>query len=190
MDLERPLVAAFGPFSTDRGGDILAAALPAIMKHDLALALAGKGPEATMNKLSVARERYAQRIGLLASPSEAFLHRLYAAADVALVPSRHEPCGAVQLIAQRYGAAVVAHATGGTIDTLVDCDAELETGTGFLFEEPSAKGLLGGLSRALSAYASPSWPRLRRRIMKQDLSWDRPARRYLQIYRQTLAAAG
>jgi starch synthase len=82
----------------------------------------------------------------------------------------------------------VAHAAGATRDLLVDADAGLETGTGFLFDEPTPDALRAALQRALAAYATPGWPRLRRRVMRQDVGWDRPARRYQQVYRQAVAA--
>jgi starch synthase len=77
----------------------------------------------------------------------------------------------------------VAHATGGLVDTIVDCDAKLETGTGFLFDEPTADALYGSVQRALSAYASPHWASLRRRIMRLDRGWERAARMYEQAYK-------
>ena len=81
------------------------------------------------------------------------MHRIFAAADIVLVPSRFEPCGLVQLYAQRYGALPVARATGGLVDTIVDCDAKLETGTGFLFDEPTRSTRSTARSqRAIAAY--------------------------------------
>jgi starch synthase len=77
----------------------------------------------------------------------------------------------------------VAHATGGLVDTIVDCDAKLETGTGFLFDAPSADGLLGAAERALAGKQLPGWGKLVRRAMRLDRGWDRPARRYEQVYR-------
>ena len=74
------------------------------------------------------------------------------------------------------------------MDTIVDCDASLETGTGFLFDDESDEALLGAVGRGLAAFSSASFPRLRRRVMRLDLGWDRPARRYLQVYRQALGA--
>jgi starch synthase len=115
--------------------------------------------------------------------NEGLVHRIFAAADIVLVPSRYEPCGLVQMYAQRYGAPPVARATGGLIDTVVDCDAKLETGTGFLFEPATAEGLLGATERAIAARALPRWPALVRRVMKLDCGWDGPARRYEQVYR-------
>src|SRR6185312_5241465 len=105
-----------------------------------------------------------------------------------LIPSRYEPCGLVQLYAQRYGAIPVACRTGGLSDTIVDCDAALETGSGFLFDKPTATALVGGVQRALSAMTTPRWGALRRRVMRLDLGWDRPARRYAAVYRAALAA--
>jgi starch synthase len=89
----------------------------------------------------------------------------------------------VQMYAQRYGAFPVAHATGGLRDTVVDCDAALETGTGFLFDEPTAPALVAATQRAIAAVKHPRAGVLRRRVMRLDLGWDRPARRYEQIYR-------
>jgi len=88
------------------------------------------------------------------------------------------------LFAQRYGAVPIAYASGALVDAIVDADAELETGTGFLFDSLEPEALLGGLSRAFSAYGNPKFSRLRRRVMRLDLAWDRPARRYVQLYRK------
>jgi starch synthase len=70
------------------------------------------------------------------------------------------------------------------VDALVDCDAELETGTGFLFDTANSQALLAATTRALSAYGSPGHARLRRRVMRLDVSWERIARRYAQLYRK------
>jgi starch synthase len=91
------------------------------------------------------------------------------------------------MYAQRYGAVPVAHATGGLVDTIVDCDAKLETGTGFLFDAASADALLGAAERAAAARLLPRWGALVRRVMRLDRGWDRPARRYEQLYRSLAA---
>jgi starch synthase len=77
----------------------------------------------------------------------------------------------------------VARATGGLVDTIVDCDAKLETGTGFLFGEATVEALLGAVERAIAARSLPSWPALVRRVMRLDRGWERAARRYEQLYR-------
>jgi starch synthase len=125
----------------------------------------------------------------LGAAPDAIVHRLLAAADIVIVPSRYEPCGLVQLYAQRYGAIPVACRTGGLADTIVDCDAALETGSGFLYDKPTVTALVGGVQRALAAMTSPRWGALRRRVMRLDLGWDRPARRYAAIYRAATRSA-
>jgi starch synthase len=87
------------------------------------------------------------------------------------------------MYAQRYGAAPVVRATGGLKDTVVDCDAKLETGTGFSFVEDDSQELLAAIERALAARSSPAWPRLVRRMMRLDRGWERAARQYEQIYK-------
>lgn len=189
LDIERPLVAFVGDLDEQKGFDLVLGALPALLRQDLSLVLAGSHDAATEKKLVQAQGRHRDRFAFVSTPDAALARRLHAAADIALVPSRREPCGTRQLIAMRYGALPVARATGGLTDTIVDIDAELTTGTGVLFDEDSADALAGAVGRALAAYVSPHFPDLRRRMMRQDLGWDRPARRYLQIYRHALAQA-
>ena len=91
------------------------------------------------------------------------------------------------MYAQRYGALPIARATGGLVDTIVDCDAKLETGTGFLFDDDSVDALVGAVERAIAARVSPRWPALVRRVMRLDRGWERPARQYEQVYRSLSA---
>jgi len=128
------------------------------------------------------------RVVFARAASEALVHRIFAGADFALVPSRFEPCGLVQMYAQRYGALPIARATGGLVDTIVDCDAKLETGTGFLFEELTVDALLGAVERAIAARTLARWSSLVRRVMRLDRGWDRSARRYEQLYRSLARA--
>ena len=76
-------------------------------------------------------------------------------------------------------------------DTVVDADSALETGTGFLFDRLEKGALVGAVERALAGMATlDAWARLRRRVMRLDLGWDRPARRYVQLYRRALEPVG
>jgi starch synthase len=189
LDVERPLVAYVGGLDEANGFDLVLAALPQLLRQDLALVIAGAADASLEKKLAQATGRHRDRFTFVPNPDAGLSRRLHAAADIALIPSRREPCGTRQLVAMRYGALPVARATGGLTDTIVDIDAELTTGTGVLFDEDSADALAGAVGRALAAFVSPEFPQLRRRMMRQDLGWDRPARRYLQIYRQALAQA-
>jgi len=183
---DRPLIVSIGRVVPQKGSDILATALPKILKADVSVVVAGEGDPALMSKLEGAVAKAKERAAFLGGVSEAVSHQLIAAADIVLIPSRFEPCGLVQLYAQRYGALPVAYRTGGLIDTIVDCDAELETGTGFLYDKPTATALVGAVQRAVAAMTSPRFGALRRRVMRLDLGWDRPARRYANLYRSVL----
>ncbi|MCU0693312.1 MAG: glycosyltransferase, partial [Polyangiaceae bacterium] len=183
----RPLAVFAGRLVEQKGVDILLDALPKLLCHDLALVFTGDGDSSLAARIEQACEQHPRRIAFARAAPEPLMHRIFAAADIVIVPSRFEPCGVVQQYGQRYGAIPVVHATGGLIDTVVDCDASLETGTGFVFDELSPAGILAGVQRALAAYASPRWYALRRRVMRRDLGWDRSAHRYAQIYRALVA---
>jgi starch synthase len=182
----RPLAVFVGRLVHQKGADILLNALPKIVKSDIAIAIAGDGEPAFKEKLQAVVDKFPGKIAFVPAASEITVHRMFGAADLLLVPSRFEPCGLVQLYAQRYGAVPVAHAVGGLQDTIVDCDPQLESGTGFLFENESVADLVGAIQRARAAMELPAWRRLVRRIMRLDLGWERPAHRYCQIYRNLL----
>ena len=186
MRCERPLLAFVGRLIEQKGIDILLDALPDIMRSDVGVAVIGHDHADTAQKLEEATRKWKQDIALVANPSDALMHRVLAGSDILLVPSKFEPCGVVQRYAQRYGTLPVVHGTGGLIDTVVDCDASLDTGSGFVFYEASAQGLVAGVQRAVAAYATPGWGRLVKRVMNLDLGWDRSAHRYVEIYKSLL----
>lgn len=184
LDEHAPLLVNVGRIVPQKGTDLFIEALPRILRGSNAqVAVAGDGDAALIAKLEAAVEKSHGRAVFVRAAPEALVHRMFAAADIALVPSRFEPCGLVQMYAQRYGAPPVAHATGGLVDTVVDCDARLETGTGFLFDEASAESLFSATTRAISAWESSAWPALRRRVMRLDRGWERAARQYEQAYK-------
>lgn len=189
LDADVPLIASVGRIVHQKGTDIVADVLPRLARgSDAQFVVAGDGDPALIDRIEAALTRVQGRGVFVRAASEQLVHRIFGGADIALVPSRFEPCGLVQLYAQRYGALPVARATGGLVDTVVDCDAKLETGTGFLFEEPTADALFGATQRAIAAVASPRWPALRRRVMRLDRGWERAARQYEQTYRTVGAA--
>jgi starch synthase len=180
---DRALAVFVGRLVYQKGADLLLAALPKLMASELSLAVAGDGDPAMRKKLEAAAERYPGRFAFLPAASEALVHRFFAGSDLTIMPSRFEPGGLVQLYAQRYGSVPVAHAVGGICDTVIDCDSALETGTGFLFPSATAADLAGAVQRALTAYQGTRWRSLVRRVMRLDRGWERPARRYEQVYR-------
>jgi starch synthase len=104
-----------------------------------------------------------------------------------VVPSRYEPCGLVQMIAMRYGAVPIVHATGGLRDSVRDQAAG--SGTGVVFREATVDSLAAALRRALGLYQDRrTWQAMQRRAARQDFSWNGPAKAYATLYRQTVRA--
>jgi starch synthase len=183
-----PIIASVGRLVPQKGIDLVLAMVPKLLRAtDAIVVIAGDGDDAIAEKITTLASKSHGRLVFQRGASEPLVHRIYAGADIVLVPSRYEPCGLVQLYAQRYGALPVARATGGLVDTIVDCDAHLETGTGFLFQNESADELLGATERAIAARAHKAWPMLIRRVMRLDRGWERPARRYEQLFRSLQA---
>jgi len=184
LDAAAPIIASVGRLVEQKGADVLADAVPQVLRStDAQIVVIGEGDPRLVSRLEEAARKSGGRAVFVRAASEPLVHRTLAAADLVVLPSRHEPCGLVQMYGQRYGAIPVAHATGGIVDTVVDCDEKLETGTGFLFEDVTVDALVGSVQRAIAARAKPGWPGLVRRVMRLDRGWDRPARRYDQVYR-------
>lgn len=182
----RPLFLFPGPMSLDGGADLVVDAAELVLAQPVSTCFFSM-PHDDAELVS----QLEHRIGAHAPngvhhicTSERDLHRAFAAADFVVCAARHIGGRVDHLAAQRYGAVVVALNAPGLRDAVVDCDTGLETGTGFLFDEASASSLAAALMRATAAYFHPRFEKLRRRVMRQDFSWERPARRMLQIYRK------
>lgn len=184
LDPERPLLVVPGPITAASGFDALLAALPRVLDLDVTVVVVGIGEGALVAALERAATEARGRMKVIASADPAMLRRALGAADLALILPRSGAGGALHLAAQRYGALPVAHGIGALRDGVVDADAQLVTGTGFLVEAVEADALVAALQRAVAAFGDDRWPALRRRVMRLDSSWDRPARRYLRLYQR------
>lgn len=182
----RPLLLVPGPLTLAAGADLVAAALSRLLPSPLCVLALSQGSDepAVRAAFAAIAEQHPDQLALVDGSNPEILHRGFAAADLVLIASRYEPGGWRQLFAQRYGAAPIAHAVGGLVDSIVDADTKLQTGTGFLFDEASPEAVLAAIQRAVAGYVLPEWEAFRRRMMRLDLNWDRPARRLLQVYRQ------
>ncbi len=115
--------------------------------------------------------------------------RIYAGGDIYLMPSKSEPCGLSQMNAMRYGTVPVVHATGGLRDTVPPANERGEEGLGFTFQSYNGDDFMAALKRALALYNTDreAFRALQRRDMSQDFSWNKPAKRYMELFRQMLA---
>ena len=115
--------------------------------------------------------------------------RIYAGGDIYLMPSKSEPCGLSQMNAMRYGTVPVVHATGGLKDTVPPCDADGKGGLGFTFQSYNADDFFASIQRALNLYNTDreAWRALQKKEMETDFSWNVPAARYMELFRNMLS---
>lgn len=172
-----PLFGIVSRLVHQKGLDLVAGAAGAIVERGGQIAILGTGDPGVERMLLDLSRRHRGAIGLVAGFSDTMAHRLVAASDFFLMPSRFEPCGLTQMQAQRYGALPVAHATGGLADTIEDGE------TGFLFSDFSHGGLIAAADRAFAVYRDPArLQAMRRAGMKKSFGWDGPARAYEELY--------
>lgn len=124
-------------------------------------------------------DRVAVRIGFI----PALAHRIYAGADMFLMPSQSEPCGLAQMVSLRYGTIPIVRETGGLKDSIIDCGGQ--GGNGFTFKTYNAHDMLGAVSRATALYDQRmKWGKLTSHALREDFSWSRSAELYKGLYRE------
>ncbi|MGE5278396.1 MAG: glycogen synthase [Acidobacteriota bacterium] len=182
-----PLAAVVSRLDPQKGLEIAVPAVWSWLDAGGQFVMLGTGDPALEAEFArMERERPGQASVRLRFDGE-YAHRVYAGADLVLIPSRYEPCGLTQMIAMRYGAVPVARRTGGLADTVVD--AGDPGGNGLMFDEYRPEALWDALERALAVYSDPAqWAELQRRGMESDFSWRRSARAYEELYRRAKAA--
>ena len=187
-----PLVGMIARLVRQKGADLAAAAIERLLAggERFQIAVLGEGEEQYERELSALAARHPAHVGVRIAFDLKMSQLIYGGSDLFLMPSRYEPCGLGQMFAMRYGSVPVVHRTGGLADSVHQYDAATDTGTGFLFGEPSADALAATLREALSAYRDgEAWRRLQRRGMAEDFSWSRSAGEYVRLYDRSIELA-
>jgi starch synthase len=181
---EVPLLAMVSRLSSQKGIDIVGEALQSLIKRDMQVFILGTGERRYEDSLREFAAQHPDKIALLFAYDDKVAHKIFAAADMLLVPSRYEPCGLTQLYALKYGTVPVVRSTGGLNDTIEQYDNRLMKGNGFKFSRYNLSALLDAVKSAFELYKDKkAWKRIMANGMKCDFSWDRSARSYLDIYR-------
>jgi len=185
-----PLVVSVSRFDHQKGLDLVAEVGGLLAGVPVRLALLGSGDretEATMARLAAA---HPGRIAFRQGYDAALAHRMFAAGDLALIPSRFEPCGLTQMQAMRYGTLPIVTDVGGLHDTVVDVDAAPRSGTGVVMRSVSPAGVVDGVHRAARLWSNKArLARVRGRGMAIDWSWDAPAAHYVDLYADLVGEA-
>jgi starch synthase len=183
-----PMIGIVSRLTAQKGFDLIAEALPELMKERIQLVILGSGEPAIEAMLRDALHVHRDKIALWFGFNEGLARRVYAASDLYLMPSRFEPCGLSQLIALRYRTVPVVRETGGLKDTVEPYNEYNGTGTGFTFGPPSAHDLLFTVRRALAYYREEEhWARIVANGAKKDYGWETSARLYCKLYRELVS---
>jgi starch synthase len=183
VEASAPLFGIIGRLVEQKGIDLLTAVAPWLLEKGGQLVVLGSGDPAYEQKWRDLTSKNKGRLALTLGFDAALAQRIYAGADLFLMPSRFEPCGLGQLISLRYGTIPVVRAVGGLATTVRDVDADPK-GTGFSFTKYEAAAFSDAIGRALHRYKADGdpWRQLRTRAMREDHSWAASAKKYVEMY--------
>ncbi|MFN4148065.1 MAG: glycogen synthase GlgA [Rhodocyclaceae bacterium] len=184
---DRPLFGVVSRLAHQKGLDLVVAIGDALVGLPAQLAVLGSGDKALEEAFVALGSRHPGQVAVRIGYDERLAHRIEAGADCFLMPSRFEPCGLNQMYSLAYGTPPVVRATGGLVDTVVDCTPEtLAAGSanGFVCGPETPDALLETVRRAAACWQEPTrWRALQVNGMARDYGWGEPARRYLDLYR-------
>jgi starch synthase len=189
-DDDLAVIGMIGRLDPQKGFDMLAAAAPDLLVEGARIVALGTGDPRIMADLKKLATRRRDRVAVVERFDRALARRIYAGADLYLMPSRFEPCGQGQMIAMRYGTPPIVSRTGGLADTVVDADAFPDEGTGYVFDEPTTAALLETCRRAMSHFHAGGyhWQEIQDRGMAIDWSWESgPAEQYAASYQRAVS---
>ena len=184
---DKPLLGMISRLDSQKGLDLLVKVLDDILALDVGLVILGAGNATIQRALRKASKNNPGRIAIAFGFDEQLAHHIMAGADMFLIPSRYEPCGLTQMYALKYGTIPIVRATGGLEDTIIPFNPQTGKGNGFTFTDFKPRAFFASIRNAVDLYQdTASWKKLRSNAMKEDFSWNRSARSYLDLYRSTL----
>lgn len=177
-----PVIAIISRLVEHKGLDLITYVMEEILNTtNIQLVVLGKGDRKYEDYFLWLQDRYRGRVSSMITYDKDLSRKVYAGADMLLMPSKAEPCGLSQMIACRYGTVPIVRETGGLKDSIQDCT--LGTGTGFTFADYNANELKDAIYRAITLYyAGDDWDKLRKYIATVDFSWKKSASKYSELY--------
>ncbi len=188
VDGEKVMVGLVSRLVDQKGLDIIGEAMEELLNLDLQFVVLGTGHEKYENMFRHYAYHSPQKVSANITFSNDLAHKIYAAADLFLMPSLFEPCGLGQLIALRYGAIPVVRETGGLRDTIKSYNEFTGEGNGFSFYAPNAHDMVYTIKRAIGFFEDKEvWEKLSKRAISEDFSWRESAKKYDEIYQRLIA---
>lgn len=181
---DRPLMVMVTRLTRQKGMDLVMYALDRILAGGVQVAVLGTGDRDYEDGLRYFQDRYPGTMAARIEFDPALSQRMYAAADMFLMPSKFEPCGLSQIIAMRYGTLPIVRETGGLKDTVIPYNEFTGEGTGFSFSNFNGDEMGDAVFRAARLFWDnrDAWNQLVTQAMSQDFSWTRSADKYLDLY--------
>lgn len=181
---DRPLMVMVTRLTRQKGMDLVMYALDRILSGGVQVAVLGTGDRDYEDGLRYFQDKYPGTMAARIEFDPALSQRMYAAADMFLMPSKFEPCGLSQIIAMRYGTLPVVRETGGLKDTVIPYNEFTGEGTGFSFSNFNGDEMGDAVFRAARLFWDnrDAWNQLVTQAMSQDFSWTRSADKYLDLY--------
>jgi len=183
---DTPVLAIVSRLVGHKGMDLVCQVADGIMDTGAQLVVLGMGDPGYEDFFRGMQGRYPGRVAACITYSDALARRIYAGADLFLMPSKSEPCGLSQMIAMRYGTVPIVRQTGGLNDSVRSCQAGQKDGTGFVFSNYDAGDMLSVIGQAVALYRSEDFKAVQRRGMVEDFSWKKSAGTYRDIYASLL----
>ena len=178
-----PVIGMVTRLVKHKGLDLVKCVFEEILKADLQVVILGSGEWEFETFFYDMAKKYPDKVALKLGFDATLAHRIYAGADIFLMPRLSEPCGLAQMVALRYGTVPIVRKTGGLNDTISDSGDGL--GNGFTFADFNAHEMLNAVWRAVGGYKDKKgWDLLRTRCMKCDNSWGASARAYIGLYKE------
>lgn len=181
---DRPLMVMVTRLTRQKGMDLVMYALDRILSGGVQVAVLGTGDRDYEDGLRYFQDKYPGTMAARIEFDPALSQRMYAAADMFLMPSKFEPCGLSQIIAMRYGTLPIVRETGGLKDTVIPYNEFTGEGTGFSFTNFNGDEMGDAVFRAARLFWDnrDAWNQLITQAMSQDFSWTRSADKYLDLY--------
>lgn len=181
---DRPLMVMVTRLTRQKGMDLVMYALDRILSGGVQVAVLGTGDRDYEDGLRYFQDKYPGSMAARIEFDPALSQRMYAAADMFLMPSKFEPCGLSQIIAMRYGTLPIVRETGGLKDTVIPYNEFTGEGTGFSFSNFNGDEMGDAVFRAARLFWDnrDAWNQLVTQAMSQDFSWTRSADKYLDLY--------
>ena len=184
VDAHKMVIGLISRLTNQKGLDLVNDVIPGIMDEHTQVVVLGTGDSQYENTFRYYENKYKGNFCAYIAYNENVAHNIYAGCDALLVPSRFEPCGLTQLIAMRYGAVPIVRETGGLKDTVQPYNMFENTGNGFTFDRYESGLLYDAINRAKTLYFEnrKSWDDMVIRDMNKDVSWEKSAKQYKDMY--------